>query len=224
MVPFRIKICGITQLADAMHAVGAGADAIGLNFVPGSPRCLSVDAAVHCLSDLPPSIRKVGVFANAQSDVILKLFEQLDLDYVQLHGDETPAFASSLELPYLRAIPCHSQTGEASLLAQIQHWRTASRPPSGLLLDGVVSGQFGGTGKTIDWALAKGTVEKILDIPVILAGGLEPGNVAEAIELVRPAGVDVASGVEVTSGIKSPKLVIAFVGQALLALGDSEPG
>lgn len=213
---FQIKICGITTVDDAVMASQAGADAIGLNFFAKSPRFLAPDRAAAVVSAVPAGVLKVGLFVNAPASEICELFDQLGLDLIQLHGDETPEFHVKLGgRPVMRAF----RVGASGLgpveqyLARCQQLGTLPRM---VLLDAQVHGTYGGTGQVADWDVVK---QYTLAQPQLaLAGGLTPANVADAIRAVRPAAVDTASGVEASPGRKDISLVQAFVQAARAAL------
>lgn len=214
---FRIKICGVTQVEDALAAVGSGADAIGLNFAAGSPRQLSPAAAAEIASALTgQAVVRVGVFVNAKSSEITEICQSVPLDVIQLHGDEPPDSLRDLPpLPLIKAL--RPRVGEEAIVRQYVDAAAAfGRPLAAALVDAHQPGQYGGTGQAIDWDLA-GAIATLIPVPLILAGGLRPENVADAIRAVRPAGVDVASGVEEAPGIKSPARVRAFVAVAQAA-------
>jgi phosphoribosylanthranilate isomerase len=195
----RVKICGITSVQDALHAAGCGADALGLVFYPGSPRCVTRRQAREIVAELPPFVVPVGLFVNCPVEEIGDTAAACGFDTVQLHGDETP---DDCRLAPLRAIKALRVRDQASL-AGIDGY-----PVSALLLDAWVPGSYGGTGKTFNWQLAAAAARAHR---VVLAGGLTPDNVAEAVRAVRPYAVDVSSGVESAPGRKDPDLVAAFV-------------
>jgi phosphoribosylanthranilate isomerase len=197
-----VKICGITRVEDAEAAAAAGADWIGLNFWPRSRRHVRRELARAIVAALPGDVRKVGVFVNQPRPHVLELALELGLDLVQLHGDETPADAHALGRPVLRAV----RVSGAADLVGLDAW-----PGEHILLDAAQVG-YGGGGQAFDWALLR-------DLPatgkrIILAGGLEPDNVAEAVRRVRPAGVDVASGVERAPGVKDHDKLRRFIDNA----------
>jgi phosphoribosylanthranilate isomerase len=209
---FRVKICGVSTVADALAASAAGADAIGLNFYRGSKRCTDV-ATARAISDVLPEVTKrVGVFVNANVAEIDLIAEQVGLDAVQLHGDEPPGFVTQLPrgVGVVRAFRCGEQ-GLAPLRSYLTDCRSLGRLPDAVLIDSAASTDFGGTGYLADWALLAQEREMLDDVPFILAGGLTPDNVAEAIAVVRPDGVDVASGVEREPASKDAALVRRFV-------------
>jgi phosphoribosylanthranilate isomerase len=218
---FRIKICGITQVDDALAAVAAGADAVGLNFFPKSPRYVLLDNALPIVDSLPAGIVKVGVFVNAPADEVCRTFDRLGLDLIQLHGDEPPEFPSSLGgRPVMRAF----RFGPGGLAAVADHLRQAAAgggSPRLALIDAYRRGQYGGTGQVANWA-ALADYAAIHDAPpLVLSGGLTAKNVADAIRAVRPAAVDAASGVESSPGQKDPALVGEFVRAARTAFKAS---
>ncbi len=224
---FHIKICGITSVDDARLVASAGADAIGLNFYAQSPRCIRRDDAEQIVEVLPADVVKVGVFVNASRDEVRRTFDDLGLDLAQLHGDEPPEFLAELEgRPVMRAFRCR-QTGLAPVYAYLDRCRELGCLPHMILIDSYKEGIFGGTGETADWSeLARyasigGHPERP---PLVLAGGLRPDNVAQAIRMVRPRAVDTASGVESSPGRKDPDLVRAFVEAARKGSGVGDQG
>lgn len=211
--PFRIKICGVTSVEDALMIAAAGADAIGLNFYSESSRCVSHIEANFICQDLPPSIRRVGVFVNASVEEIRSTYQQLHLDFVQLHGDETLEFVKQLAgLPVIRAFRLRPADTEA-IQQHIVEMRNAVNNLRAILLDAYDAEQFGGTGRQVDWDVVN-QLDRLADLPLVLAGGLNPETVGNAIENVRPDAVDVASGVESAPGKKDRQLVEQFVAAA----------
>jgi phosphoribosylanthranilate isomerase len=211
--PFRVKICGITRPEDASMAAGAGADAIGLNFYPGSPRCVTLEQAQAIAAAMPAGVARVGVFVNADLAEMRRIADSVPLDYVQLHGDEPPQAIAALDVPVIRAFRCGS-AGLMPVGLYLEACRQAGRLPAAVLIDAYAPGAFGGTGQTLDWpALAAGR-EHLAGLPLILAGGLTAENVAAAIAAARPDGVDTASGVESSPGVKDAARVRAFVAAA----------
>lgn len=198
----KVKICGITRLPDALAAVEAGADALGFMFYEGSKRNLSPAAAAAIIRALPPFVAKVGVFVNASSETVRAVVAECGLDTLQFHGEETPEFCR--QFAPLKVIKAFRIQDAASLKPlpdfAVDAW----------LLDSYVAGQRGGTGERFNWELAAQAKE--LGRPVILAGGLTPENVADAVQQVWPFGVDVSSGVETAPGQKDAGLVQRFVG------------
>jgi phosphoribosylanthranilate isomerase len=208
----RVKICGICRAEDAAAAAAAGADAIGLVFAE-SPRHVSVAQAQAIVAELPPSVTPVALFVNESPGSMLGTCEVLGIRTVQLHGDEPPQVARQLAAAGVRVIRAF-RIGEEADLDAIRGY-----PASAYLLDSKVKGKAGGTGVALDWALAARAAALGR---TILAGGLTPENVAEAIRRVRPYGVDVSSGVERAPGVKDAAKVRAFVAAARAALGVGE--
>jgi phosphoribosylanthranilate isomerase len=196
----RVKICGITSAADALAAVEAGADALGFMFYEQSSRHVSVEEAVRIIAKLPPFITKTGVFVDASRQVIDQAIDRCHLDAIQLHGSETPEMCADFSRPVVKAFRI---AGEESL-GQLPAYKT-----SAWLLDSYVPGQLGGTGAKFSWDLAVSAGQ--LGRPIILAGGLTPENVAEAIRQTRPFAVDVSSGVESSPGKKDRGKMDAFI-------------
>jgi phosphoribosylanthranilate isomerase len=190
----RIKICGITRFEDAKVASSVGVDAIGFIFYRKSPRYVPPEEAALIIRRLPPFISRVGVFVDEELEKVVAIARATGIDTVQLHGTESPRYCSKVPLPIIKAFSIGPET-DLSLLEQ---YRVA-----GFLLDTWASGQHGGTGKTFDWSIAKSACVKYDRI--ILAGGLNPSNIEEALEGVHPYGVDINSGVEVKPGIKNPR-------------------
>ena len=196
----RVKICGITRVEDALSAVNAGADAIGLVFYAPSPRCVSIAQAQAIVNAIPPFVSVVGLFVNATNDEIHSVLSQVRLDIVQFHGDETPAQCAQINLPYYKAIRVKPDT---NLLQYAIDFKAAKA----LLLDTYSEQAYGGTGHTFDWNL----IPKNLFKPIVLAGGLDASNVVAAIEQVQPYAVDVSGGVELSKGIKDAAKIAAFM-------------
>lgn len=217
---FQIKICGITNLEDALAAVESGADAIGLNFCEGSPRCVDVPTAREIAEAVPSGVYRVGVFVNAPAEWIRTVFSDVGLDAVQLHGDETPEQIERLpELPFVKAYRVDGR-GLTPIQQQLARLHDLGRVPEMVLFDARTPSHYGGTGKTFDWQIAYRFTSSPAMPPLVLAGGLNPGNVAEAIHRVQPQAVDVASGVEERSGRKSRELMFQFVENARSAWTD----
>lgn len=219
MLPsFRVKVCGITSAAHALNSIAAGADALGLNFYPASPRYIEPERAREIVRQLPASVVVVGVFVNESVPRIQSVLDSVPLAAVQLHGDESPEVLAELpEGRVLRAI----RVREAELSAavqEIQRWRQTPRPPVGFLVDAWEPGRFGGTGAQVDWSQIPQLRAAAPTQRLILAGGLKPENVARAIAIAGPDAVDVASGVESGGpGCKSPARVMRFAEQARAA-------
>ena len=198
--PPRVKICGITRLEDALAAVRLGADALGFNFWPGSKRYLAPAAARAIVRALPPLVTTVGVFVDPSHDEAAAAAALSGVQVLQLHGDEPPEACARMPLPVLKGIRVRD---EASLALLDRYAGTVA----GFLLDADSAG-YGGSGRVFDWALA---ARAAAAHPIVLAGGLTPANVAEAVRAVRPYGVDVASGVEAAPGVKDLELVARFL-------------
>jgi phosphoribosylanthranilate isomerase len=215
---FRIKICGITSVDDALAVAQAGADAVGLNFYARSPRYIKPDLAREILRALPDGITKVGLFVDTPAAEVCRLFDDLPLGLIQLHGDQPPEFLTQLGTrPVMRAFRIGPK-GLRHVTEYLIRCRDLGTSPALVLLDAQVAGEYGGTGKTADWTAAKQYAAEPGVPPLVLAGGLTPANVAAAIRAVRPAAVDVASGVESQPGRKDPAAVGAFLQAALAAL------
>jgi phosphoribosylanthranilate isomerase len=197
----RVKICGITNVEDALLACELGADAIGLNFYDKSPRCVSPFTASKIIGKLPPFVAPIGVFVNWQAAPVTTLVKALGLAAAQLHGDEPPKLVTEIakKVSVIKAL----HVGRGSALPPFVKFRAAGA----FLLDASHSGQYGGTGHTTDWGLASTAAESHR---ILLAGGLTPENVADAILAVRPYAVDVTSGVESKPGKKDATKLCAF--------------
>ncbi|MDH0098632.1 MULTISPECIES: phosphoribosylanthranilate isomerase [Pseudomonadaceae] len=196
----RSKICGITRIEDALAAVEAGADAIGLVFYAKSPRAISVEQALAIIQALPPFVTTVGLFVDMPRAELQQLLQRVPLDLLQFHGDESPADCEGHGRPYIKALRVRPGEDVAASMAPYVGAR-------GILLDTFVEGIPGGTGAAFDWSLVPQRAGK----PIILAGGLDAGNVAAAIGQVRPYAVDVSGGVELSKGIKDAEKIRAFV-------------
>jgi len=196
----RSKICGITRIEDALAAVEAGADAIGLVFYGNSPRAVSIEQAAAILQALPPFVTSVGLFVDMPRDELQQLLQRLPLDLLQFHGDESPADCEGHGRPYIKALRVRPGEDVAAAMAPYAG-------AQGILLDTFVEGVPGGTGASFDWSLVPEDAAK----PIILAGGLDADNVAAAIRQVRPHAVDVSGGVEASKGIKDAGKIRAFV-------------
>jgi phosphoribosylanthranilate isomerase len=231
--PFRVKICGITRAADAKDAAAAGADAIGLNFVVGSPRCLSIERASDIAAAVPSDVLRVGVFVGATVAEIRRCVAAVGLDAVQLHGrwpaadptlaDPPETCAALAELPVIRAVHLAPGAGPAALDPARQWLARAGalgRAPVLVLIDAAPAGPataatLGGTGRTVDWRALRDAGG--LPVPVGLAGGLRPDTVATAIWESGAVAVDVASGVESAPGRKDRVTMERFVAAARTA-------
>lgn len=199
----RVKICGITRLQDLHAACDAGADALGFVFYDKSPRHVTPEAAAALLRELPPFVQSVGLFVNADPAFVESVLRVAPLDLLQFHGDETATDCARYGRPWIKAVRVNPDTDLLKCAADFEAAR-------GLLLDAFVPGVPGGTGERFDWGL----IPPDLPLPVILSGGLDPGNVAEAVRTVRPWAVDVSSGVEVSKGIKDAQRIARFIANA----------
>ena len=196
----RVKICGITNVKDAISAVNAGADAIGLVFYAPSPRFVTIEQAQQIVAAMPPFVSVVALFVNALPRRIKTVLAQVRIDIVQFHGDETRGDCEQIKLPYYKAIRVKADT---NLLQYEAEFSSAKA----LLLDTHSDAAFGGTGQVFDWGLIPQNLTK----PVILAGGLTAENVALGIKQVRPYAVDVSGGVEQSKGVKDVAKIAAFM-------------
>ena len=204
----KIKVCGITNVDDARMAVAAGADALGFVMYRKSPRFVEPAVVKAIVAGLPPFVLPVGVFVNEEPERVRALVDECGLALAQLHGDETALYCQDLGRPVMKALRLKDR-GTFLALAEFQG-RANVR---GVLIDAFSNQAYGGTGQTVDWGLAQ---EAARSTPIVLAGGLTPANVAEAIAQVRPYGVDVSSGVELTPGKKDHDKVKAFIAAARL--------
>jgi phosphoribosylanthranilate isomerase len=196
----KVKICGFTNAENARQAALAGVDAVGLVFYDKSPRHVTIEAAREIVAALPPFVNRVGLFVNANPSLIDEVLCEVALDTLQFHGDETVNECMQYDMPFIKSIGVSSKTD----LKKISNDFSKA---SALLLDSYSSNNYGGTGKPFDWSLA--CVE--IDLPVILAGGLNPDNVAKAINQVKPFAVDASSGVESAKGVKDIDKIKSFI-------------
>ncbi len=199
----RVKICGITRRQDAEFSIEQGADALGLVFYEPSPRAVTIAQAQQIITNLPPFVTLVGLFVNAESEFIRACISDLPLGMLQFHGDEETAFCEQFPLPYMKAIRMRE---EVDLEAEAVRFHSASA----LLLDSYQAGIPGGTGRVFDWSRIRR-----INRPIVLAGGLNPDNVAHAIEQVRPYAVDVSGGVEQAKGIKDKQKISDFMQEVM---------
>ena len=199
-----LKICGMTRVGDALHAVREGATAIGFVFWKGSPRYIEPDRAGEIAAVLPATVTTVGVFVNEPVDIIRDTASVAGLRMVQLHGEETPAYVEQIEQPVMRAVSLDTMDETA------RTWPAETT----LLLDSTDPSRRGAGRSSVDWSRAALITR---DRRIVLAGGLTPDNIAEAIAIVRPMGVDVASGVESAPGVKDPDKVARFLANARAA-------
>lgn len=200
----RVKICGLTRRDDALTALSLGADALGLVFYAASPRAVTIAQAQEVVRGLPPHVTVVGLFVNAAASEIQMILDNVRVDLLQFHGDETAQECAGYRVPYIKAVRMRADVD----LFEIERVYGSA---SGLLLDTYQDGMAGGTGAVFDWARVPASVTKRLMKPIILAGGLTPGNVAGAIKQVRPYAVDVSGGVESAKGIKDAAKMAAFI-------------
>ena len=196
----KIKICGITNLEDALLAAELGADALGFIFFPQSPRKVAPETAREIIAQLPPFVASVGVFVDEAAAVLKELAARVGLDWVQLHGQESPEYCRSLGRRVIKGFRIKDENS----LRELEPYRDAVQA---FLLDTYKKGQVGGTGEVFDWYLAR-EAKKFGQI--ILAGGLTPENVGQAIAIALPAAVDAASGTEAEPGRKDPAQLRAF--------------
>lgn len=212
----QVKICGLTGLEDALVCAEAGAEAIGINFFPKSKRFHPLDQAASWLADVPRSLTRVAVLVNPAAKDLRAIGQSGLLDVLQFHGDETPeevaAARAEFGLPVIKALPLRADTTLESLRA----WTVDA-----LLLDAYAPGVYGGTGHTIDWDRAAEVIAALAPLPVILSGGLTPENIEEAVRRTRPAGVDVASGVEISPGRKGHGKIRDFAAGARIGAAAS---
>ena len=187
----KIKICGLTDPENSKQIASLEIHAIGLVFFNESPRSVSIEQANEIIQELPPFINKVGLFVNANSNFVDQVLNSVNIDTIQFHGDENSSDCSQFQMPFIKAIRMREGT---NLLSQAEEFSSAA----GLLLDSFEKDSYGGTGKPFDWNLIR---EKI-DLPIILAGGLNKDNVMSAIEKTQPYAIDISSGVETEKGIK----------------------
>jgi phosphoribosylanthranilate isomerase len=202
----KVKICGISNVEDAIVAAEAGADALGFIFYEQSPRYVPIEKAAMVVRDLPPLIVKVGVFVNAPEEVVLRAISDCGLNLLQFHGSESPEYCLQFGLMSMKAF----QMRDGQSLSQLTDFKTDA-----WLLDAYSSSKLGGTGEKFNWDLA--VEARKLGRPIFLAGGLTPENVAEAVRQVQPYAVDVSSGVEASPGKKDHAKVKAFIHAAKAA-------
>lgn len=196
----RVKVCGITRVGDALAAAVAGVDAIGLIFAEVSPRHVSIEQARSLCAALPPFVTVVGLFVDTAPARIREVLGQVPIDLLQFHGGETAEQCRGYGRPYIKAI---AMRAGVDLPAEALRYADAA----GLLLDAYSPTAAGGTGQVFDWAQAP----RDIGLPIVLAGGLTPENVAAAIQKARPYAVDVSSGVEQSKGIKDAAKIAAFM-------------
>jgi phosphoribosylanthranilate isomerase len=200
MTHTRIKFCGMTRIEDVRLAAELGVDAIGMVFVPGTPRAVDVRQAARLVAAVPPFVATVGLFLDADPAVIDAVLAEVPLDLIQFHGSESPEACASHGRPWIKAL---AMGGPVDLDVQLSRYAGAR----GVLLDAHRAGERGGRGEVFDWSLIPADVAR----RIVLAGGLGPHNVAAAVRTVRPWAVDVSSGIESAPGIKDPARMEAFV-------------
>lgn len=205
----RVKICGITRAEDARVAADAGSDAIGLVFYVNSPRHVEIDQARAVVATLPAFVTTVALFRNAEAEYVNAVLAAVDIDLLQFHGSESADFCRGFDRPYIKAL---GMLGQADIEAQAKAYPDAR----GLLLDAHPPGGEGGSGETFDWH----SIPAAMRGDIILAGGLNPDNVFDAVSTVRPWAVDVSSGVELSRGIKSAGRIQTFINEVKRADGD----
>lgn len=199
----RIKICGIKHRDDALKAVECGADAIGLIFVEKSPRYVSLTDARFIAESMPPFVTVVGLFMDASAETVREALKVVPLNLLQFHGEESPAFCDQFGVPYVKVLRMRE---DVNVIAFTQEYPNAA----GILLD-TFHEKGGGTGESFDWNL----IPEDVSVPLILAGGLNPENVASAVEKVKPYAVDVSSGVESEPAVKDHKKIEQFIKEVL---------
>jgi phosphoribosylanthranilate isomerase len=207
----KVKICGITRLKDALSAIAAGADALGFVFHSASPRHILPEQAAEIIRQLPPFIQTVGLFVDEELETVNTTADQCNLDIVQLHGIEAPSYCNSVSRRVIKAF----RIKDDSSLDSIDNYRVSS-----FLLDAWSPIAHGGTGTTFNWEIA---ARAAASHTIILAGGLTPVNVADAVSTVNPYAVDVSSGVESEPGIKDGVMIRAFVSAAKQRLSNDRP-
>ncbi len=195
----RIKICGITRSRDARQVADCGADAIGLVFHPRSPRFIDIEPAALIRDQIPAFVTVTALLMDESPDWVEQVIETVRPDCLQFHGTETPEFCEQWNLPYIKAIPMGS-------VDDAETYARGYRKAQGFLLDSNVAGRQGGSGDTFDWS----KIPSSFPYPLILAGGLSPQNVAEAVTRIRPWAVDVSSGVETSKAVKDARLIQQF--------------
>ena len=195
-----VKICGITREIDALAAARAGVHALGFVFYAPSPRYVSAERAAALMRVVPPFVTSVGLFVNAPAEEVARVQKIAPVNLLQFHGDETPEYCAHFGVPYMKAVRVKPGLDLLQYAARFSHAKA-------LLLDAFVDGVQGGTGQTFDWSM----IPDNLPLPVVLSGGLTPGNVTAAIKAVRPWAVDVSSGVEESKGIKDAAKISAFM-------------
>ena len=202
MTAVRIKICGMTRAADVRAAVAAGVDALGFVFAPRSKRVLDPALAAELVAQVPAFVSRVGLFMDQDAPEVAAVLDRVPLNLLQFHGAEDAGFCRQFGLPYIKAVSMATENA-------VQQAEEAFTDASALLLDSHPAGQVGGTGVVFDWSAIPP-----VSMPLVLAGGLNPGNIRQAVQQVRPWAVDVSSGVESAPGIKSEQLMCEFIQEA----------
>ncbi|HHB92588.1 MAG TPA: phosphoribosylanthranilate isomerase [Thioploca sp.] len=200
MLRTRVKICGITRPQDAVFAANIGVDAIGLVFYAKSLRAVEINQAQTIIQQLPPFTTTVGLFVDAEANFVQHILTKVPLDILQFHGEETPDYCASFTRPYIKALRMRPNI-------DVKQYAKKHIQAQALLLDSYVKGTKGGTGITFDWQQVPTNISK----PIIIAGGLTPNNVAQAITKLQPYAVDVSGGVESTKGIKDTEKMTVFM-------------
>ena len=202
----RVKICGITQVSDALAAVNAGCDALGFVFYPPSPRSIDAEQVKDILASVPAFVTSTALFVDPDPEFVRQVIAISSIDLLQFHGDESPSFCESFERPYIKALRMRPDT---DLTSEFDTYASSQ----GILLDTFTPGVPGGTGETFDWS----RIDSHHAPKIILAGGLTPGNVRQAINSVGPYAVDVSGGVESSKGIKDSSKLISFMNEVYRA-------
>lgn len=201
----RVKICGITRVEDARAAIDSGADALGLVFYSKSPRYVELSVAANIARTIEPFVTTVGLFVNAEAAQVREAVKTVGLDLLQFHGDEDEAYCAQFDMPYIKAIRMSPELDVKEVVTKYPSAR-------GFLFDAWNKDKYGGTGETFEWQRLSSLKESAdTDIPFILAGGLTPENVDQAVAAVKPYAIDVSGGVEQSPGIKSPELIQQFI-------------
>lgn len=201
----RVKICGITRVEDARAAIDSGADALGLVFYSKSPRYVELSVAANIARTIGPFVTTVGLFVNAEAAQVREAVKTVGLDLLQFHGDEDEAYCAQFDMPYIKAIRMSPELDVKEVVTKYPSAR-------GFLFDAWNKDKYGGTGETFEWQRLSSLKESAdTDIPFILAGGLTPENVDQAVAAVKPYAIDVSGGVEQSPGIKSPELIQQFI-------------
>lgn len=198
----RVKICGMTRSVDVQAAIRAGADALGFVFASRSKRVLDKPLAAELVAQVPAFISRVGLFMDQDSSEVVSILKQVPLNLLQFHGNEDADYCRQFGLPYIKAV---SMVSDQAVVRAVNDYSDAAA----LLLDSHAPGGVGGTGAVFNWSLIPA-----VSLPIVLAGGLTPGNVRQAVKQVKPWAVDVSSGVEDSPGIKNDELMRVFIKEA----------